>query len=125
MVNKRVKTKLIQDNNGRLENPRSGTVLDHSVTPHGLYDFFMVSQACKQGVATPSHYSVLHDSIKAKPEDIQKLTHRLCYLYYNFSGPVKIPAPVKYADKLAKMCGERGNIQPHTFFGTINGLYFI
>jgi hypothetical protein len=33
MVNKRVKTKIISDNNGRLENPRSGTVLDYAITP--------------------------------------------------------------------------------------------
>lgn len=43
MVNKRVKTKIIWDNNGKLENPRSGTVLDHSITPQNTYDFYLVS----------------------------------------------------------------------------------
>lgn len=43
MVNKRVKTKIIMDNGGRLENPRSGTVLDHSITPQNVYDFYLIS----------------------------------------------------------------------------------
>lgn len=107
MVNKRVKTKIVVDNQGRLENPRPGTVLDHSITPQSVYDFYLVSQNVRQGVATPSHYSVLHDQLQANPEDIIKLTHYLTYMYYNYNGPVKIPAPVKYADRLAKMVGER------------------
>jgi aubergine len=76
-------------------------------------------------VATPSHYSILFDEINSKPEDLMKLTHYLCYLYYNYSGPVKIPAPVKYADRLAKMIGEKGNLKPHSAFEVSNGLYFI
>ena len=125
MVNKRVKTKIVVENNGRLENPRSGTVLDHSITPQDVYDFYLVSQICKQGVATPSHYSILHDSMGAKPEDLIKLTHYLCFLYYNYSGPVKIPAPVKYADRLAKMIGERKITKPHDHFHNLNSLYYI
>ena len=43
MVNKRVKTKMILEQNGRLENPRSGTVLDYAITPQDVYDFYLVS----------------------------------------------------------------------------------
>ena len=63
--------------------------------------------------------------MNSKPEDLIKLTHYLCFLYYNYSGPVKIPAPVKYADRLARMIGEKGNVIPHAAFGNINGLFFI
>ena len=129
MVNKRVKTKFVlESDGGRLENARPGTVVDHDITPQGVYDFFLVSQSVRQGVATPSHYSVLYDSINADRNHIIDLTYRLCYLYYNYSGPVKIPGPLKYADKLANMMGERGdkcNLQPHQAFSKINGLYFI
>lgn len=61
MVNKRVKTKIIWENQGKLMNPMSGTVLDHSITPQNVYDFYLVSQNCRLGVATPSHYSILYD----------------------------------------------------------------
>ncbi|CDW90249.1 macronuclear development protein 1 [Stylonychia lemnae] len=126
MVNKRVKARFMLDNGGgRLDNAQPGTVIDHSVTPNNTYDFFLISQACKQGVASPSHYTILFDNINSNAEDIIKLTYRLCYLYFNFSGPVKIPAPVKYADKLAKMMGERGNLKPHKHYEEIKGLYYI
>ena len=108
-----------------MDNPRPGTVVDHSVTPDGLYDFYLISPHVRQGVATPSHYSILYDGINSKPEDIISMTYRLCFLYYNFSGPVKIPAPIKYADKLAKLHGERKNFKAHNGFSNINGLYFI
>ena len=43
MVNKRVKTKLIADVNGRISNPQPGTVLDHSVIKKDSYEFFLIS----------------------------------------------------------------------------------
>ena len=70
MVNKRIKTKLVVNQNGRLTNPQPGTVLDHTVTGK-FYDFYMVAQNTRQGVPTPCHYTVLHNSIQdCKPEDI-------------------------------------------------------
>jgi aubergine-like protein len=68
---------------------------------------------------------VLYDDMGASPEDVYALTYKLTYLYYNFSGPVKIPAPVKYADKMANLLGERGNIMPHKHFENLNSLYYI
>ena len=107
-------------------NPVPGTVLDHSITPVGIWDFYMVSTHCRQGVPTPTHYSVLFNNIDGNtPEKIQQLVYKLCYLYYNFSGPIKIPAPIRYADRLAAMVSERGSITPHKHFGNINGLFFI
>lgn len=116
MVNKRVKTKVVSNQNGRLMNPRAGTVLDHSILKKDAYDFFLISANCRVGVPTPSHYSVLKDEIGDGPEKIQALTYKLSYLYYNFSGAVKIPAPVKYAYRLATMVSERGNVMPHQYY---------
>ena len=75
---------------------------------------------------TPCHYTVLHNSITdSAPEKIQKLAYRLCFTYYNFNGPVKVPAPIKYADKLACRTGENGNIKPHDHYGKLKSLFFI
>jgi aubergine len=126
MVNKRVNTRIIADNGGKLANPMPGTVLDHSITQPDVYDFYMVNTNCRQGVPAPTHISVLFNNIpEAKPEHIQLMCYKLCYLYYNFSGPIKIPAPIRYADRLANMIGERGAITQHPAFGNINGLFFI
>jgi aubergine-like protein len=125
MVNKRVKTKMISETNGRLNNPVPGTVLDHSITAKDLQDFYIVTTTSRQGLPTPSHFSVLLNEINATPEQIQALTFKLCYTYYNYGGPVKIPSPVKYADKLAGMVGELGGITPHIRHESNKALYFI
>ena len=107
MVNKRIKTKLVLENGGRIQNPAPGTVLDHTLTGRGCYDFYLVSQHTRVGVPTPSHYTVLLDDIKADPKDVMAMTYKLTYTYFNFSGSVKIPSPVKYADKMAMLMGDR------------------
>ena len=107
MVNKRIKTKLVLENGGRIQNPAPGTVLDHTLTGRGCYDFYLVSQHTRVGVPTPSHYTVLYDDIKADPKDVMAMTYKLTYTYFNFSGSVKIPSPVKYADKMAMLMGDR------------------
>ena len=43
MCNTKVKTKMILDNKGRLDNPMPGTVLDHSIVKKDMYDFYLVS----------------------------------------------------------------------------------
>ena len=74
---------------------------------------------------SPTKYTIIHDDIKLDSGKIQELAYSLSYLFYNFSGAVKLPAPVKYAYSLAQQVGERGNSIPHKYFDKINGLYFI
>ena len=102
MVNKRVKTKFVIESNNRATNPSSGCLVDHTITGKDLWEFYIISVEGKpnQGVPTPTQYSVLLNEIEGLlPEEIQKLTYKLCFTYYNYSGGVKVPAPVKYADK--------------------------
>ena len=125
MVNKKVKTKLVAEQNGRFINPAPGTVLDHTLTNKGSYDFYLISQHTRVGVPTPSHYTILYDDIKANPKDVMAMTYKLTYSYFNFSGSVKIPAPVKYADKMAMLMGDRKITTPHAAYKSRRGLYFI
>lgn len=125
MVNTRIKTKFVKKDGNRLVNPLPGTILDHSVLKKDAYDFFLISTNCRQGVPTPSHYTVLIDETGKGPEEIQKFVYKLSYMYYNFSGAVKIPAPMKYSTRLATMISENGISNPHERFDSIKGLYFI
>jgi len=69
MVNKRIKTKLIDGS--RTTNPRPGCMLDHTITSHNEFDFFIVCTECRQGVPTPTHFSVLKNDIEdVQPEEI-------------------------------------------------------
>lgn len=127
MVNKKIKTKLVVEANGRPSNPRPGCLVDHTITGRESYDFYMVCAESRQGVPTPTHFSILVNEIgdQLKPEVIQKLCFKLCYTFYNWGGSVKVPAPIKYADRLANVIGEQGCITPHPYHGVTKGLYFI
>jgi argonaute-like protein implicated in RNA metabolism and viral defense len=45
------------------------------------------------------------------------LCFKLCFTFYNFSGSVKVPAPVKYADRQAAFLQEIQK-KPHAHFKT-------
>ncbi|XP_020903024.2 piwi-like protein Ago3 [Exaiptasia diaphana] len=116
VVQKRINTRLfLSEGRGpqsRLANPGPGTVLDHTITRKDWYDFFLVSQHVRQGTVTPTHYVVVHDTSKWKPDIVQKLTYKLTHLYYNWPGTVSVPAPCQYAHKLAFQVGQSIHAEP-------------
>lgn len=97
IVCKRINTRLFHDRN----NPKPGTVVDDVITLPERYDFFIVSQYVNQGTVSPTSYNVIHDTLGLDPDKIQRLTFKLTHCYYNWSGTVRVPAPVQYAHKLA------------------------
>ncbi|KAH8261817.1 hypothetical protein KR038_009051, partial [Drosophila bunnanda] len=90
--------------NGR-QNPPPGTVVDDVVTLPERYDFYLVSQKVNQGSVSPTSYNVLYSNIRLTPDQIQKLTYKMCHLYYNWSGTTRVPAVCQYAKKLATLVG--------------------
>ena len=56
----------------------------------GLQDLFVV---LFQGTVTPTNYVVIHDTANMKTDRVQQLTYKLCHLYYNWPGTVRVPAP--------------------------------
>ena len=93
-------------------NPPSGSVVDDVVTLPERHDFYLVSQSVRQGTVNPTSYNVIEDGSGLKPEHIQKLTYKLCHLYYNWPGTVRVPAPCQYAHKLAFLVGESLHREP-------------
>lgn len=65
----------------------------------------MVSQSVNQGTVSPTNYNVVHDESDWTAEKMQKLSFKLCHLYYNWCGTVAVPAPCQYAHKLAYLTG--------------------
>jgi aubergine-like protein len=105
---KRVNTRIFDGNIGAFKNPMAGTVIDSCVTDKDVYEFYLVSVAAKQGMSTPTRFSVLYDSIGTSPDQIEHLTYKLCHTYYNVSGAIKEPSCIRYAHRLAALVGERG-----------------
>jgi len=60
---------------------------------------------------------------------IQEMTLKLCYLYYNVSGSIRIPSPLKYAKCLAallELVANKGSaVVPHEYYEKCNTLFFI
>ncbi|KAM3133012.1 hypothetical protein pb186bvf_014868 [Paramecium bursaria] len=44
--------------------------------------------------------------------EIQQLTYQLCWFYYSFTGPIKIPAPLKYAQRLCNFYNKNNFVIP-------------
>lgn len=102
VVTKKINTRLFL--NGR--NPPPGTVVDDVITDPAKYDFFIVSQHTGQGTVSPTSYNVIEDSSSLNPDQLQRLTYKLCHLYFNWSGTVRVPAPVQYANKLSGLVSQ-------------------
>jgi aubergine-like protein len=107
-TSKRVNTRLFAGDTGRFQNPLPGTVVDSAITDKDIYEFYLVSVAAKQGMSTPTRYTVVYDDIKSSPDQIELLTYKLCFTYYNVSGAIKEPSVIRYAHRLAALVGERG-----------------
>jgi aubergine len=105
---KRVNTRIFDGQVGNFKNPAAGTVIDSVVTDKDVYEFYLVSVAAKQGMSTPTRFTVLFDGIGESPDKIELLTYKLCYTYYNVSGAIKEPSCIRYAHRLAALIGERG-----------------
>jgi aubergine-like protein len=83
------------------DNPDPGLLIYNSMTDPEIFEFYLQPQKVNQGTATPTNFHVAFGTLDC-PEIIPKLTYDLCYLYTNWRGPVRVPAPLKYAEKLAK-----------------------
>ncbi|XP_072372927.1 piwi-like protein 1 isoform X2 [Scyliorhinus torazame] len=112
VVKKRVNARFFSQSGGRLQNPPPGTVIDTDVTRPEWYDFYIVSQSVKVGTVTPTHYNVVYDSSNLKPDYMQRLTYKLCHMYYNWPGVIRVPAPCQYAHKLAFLVGQSIHREP-------------
>jgi len=107
-VCKKVNTRIFGGDAGNFKNPLPGTVIDASITDKDSYEFYLISTCAKQGLASPTRYTVLYDTICEGPDQVELLTYKLCYTYYNVSGAIKEPSVIRYAHRLAALVGERG-----------------
>ncbi|XP_026640339.1 piwi-like protein 3 [Microtus ochrogaster] len=112
VVKKRINTRFFVENGDKVTNPPSGTVVDQIVTRKEWYDFYIVSQTSNSGTVTPTHYNVIYDTKGLTPNQVQCLTYRLCHMYYNLPGIIRVPAPCHYAHKLAYFVGKSIHQKP-------------
>lgn len=84
-------------------NPKPGTVVDRGVTEARSWDFFMQAHDSIQGTARPAHYYVVLDEIfrnrfaQNAANELEKLTHQLCYSQGRATKAVSYCMPAYYA----------------------------
>ncbi|KOS19838.1 Protein argonaute 1B [Escovopsis weberi] len=85
-------------------NIKNGTVVDRGITQARYWDFFLAAHDALQGTTRPAHYTVLLDEIfRARygaeaANELERLTHELCYMYGRATKAVSICPPAYYAD---------------------------
>uniref|UniRef100_A0A061QHS5 Putative argonaute n=1 Tax=Cupiennius salei TaxID=6928 RepID=A0A061QHS5_CUPSA len=97
----RLRTENPRDGIGKGSNIPPGTTVDTVITYPNTFDFFLCSHEGIRGTSKPSRYTILHDGNHFDPDELQKFTYDLCYLFGRCTKSVSIPAPVKYADLAA------------------------
>ncbi|KAG8136987.1 hypothetical protein E2320_005534 [Naja naja] len=76
------------------------------------YDFFLISQLARQGTVNPTYYNVVYDDNKLSPDHMQRFTFKMCHLYYNWPGLIRVPAPCQYANKLTFLVSQSIHREP-------------
>ena len=129
VVNKRTNARFYYEQGGSTTNPPLGTVIDSKIVDKTGYDYYITPAKANQGSMTPTHFHVIYDDSGRPCDDIQVLSYRMCYSYYNWSGSIRVPAPCQYAHKMAYNYGERsdknGPPLPHPHWQNSRSLYFL
>ncbi|XP_059910115.1 piwi-like protein 2 [Gadus macrocephalus] len=112
VVQKRINTTLYSKAGDRLVTPPPGTVLDHTLTQREWVDFFLMAHSIRQGCGFPTHYVSVYNTANLPPDHLQRLTFKMCHIYWNWPGTIRVPAPCKYAHKLAFLAGMYLHAEP-------------
>ncbi|XP_006990580.1 piwi-like protein 4 isoform X1 [Peromyscus maniculatus bairdii] len=112
VVRKKSLLRFFTETGHTLQNPPVGTVVDSEATRPDWYDFYLVSQTANRGTVSPSYYNVIYDDNGLKPDHMQRLTFKLCHLYYNWQGLISVPAPCQYAHKLTFLVAQSIHKEP-------------
>ncbi|GAA5864610.1 hypothetical protein JCM1840_002168 [Sporobolomyces johnsonii] len=86
----------------RVENIVPGTVIDTGIVDARAFDFYAAAHKGLLGTTRPTRYVVLADEQNMSADDLQGVTNSLCYAYQRCNRSVSVPAPVYYADLLAR-----------------------
>ena len=101
-------------------NPDCGLLVYDGLINSSLFEFYIQPQKVVSGCASPSHFHVAYGNLNQEEYAhlIPKLTYDLCFLYSNWRGTVRVPAPLKYAEKLSK-------VLPKLHNNVKNSLYYV
>ena len=106
-VNKKTDLKFFEKNNGGYRNIPAGTVIDKDVITPDVFEFYLQCPEVDKGTGSPVHFLCLYNNNdELSINDFEEITYRQSYYYWNWSGPIRIPAALKYAEVANTFCGK-------------------
>ncbi|KAK6430491.1 hypothetical protein LTR95_013357 [Oleoguttula sp. CCFEE 5521] len=90
----------VQKLNRQNGNILPGFVVDTDITHPYSLDFYLQSHKPLQGTGRPAHYFVLMNHMNLDADELQGITHALCYVYARATRGVSYCSPAYYADRL-------------------------
>lgn len=107
VVIKKTNAKFFSRHSSAVCNPRPGTLIASDIVP-ASGDFYLIAHFASQGSSVPVLYKTLYASHPERfpLEDLARLAYKLCHMYYNWEGAVKVPAPCIMAHKIAYFVGQ-------------------
>ncbi|KUJ21353.1 Piwi-domain-containing protein [Mollisia scopiformis] len=81
-------------------NTVAGLIIDHTVvTPHH-FSFYLQSHDSPIGTARTGHYVVISNGSNYSPDELQQITHKLCFTGSRATVSLSVCTPARYADIL-------------------------
>ena len=122
-VNKKTDLKFFERSNGGYRNIPAGTVIDKDVISPDVFEFYLQCPEVDRGTGSPVHFLCLYNTNdNLTINDFEEITYRQSYYYWNWSGPIRIPAALKYAEVANTFCGKnikgavRENLKDSPYF---------
>jgi aubergine-like protein len=109
LVDRNIQHRLFSKPNGECLNPGPGTIVDTAlVEKQGdqLYDFYLIPHKATVATAQPVLFKVTYNTSGMTKDRFETSTYHLCYNYFNFGGPIKVPMVCMYAHKIAAYAQE-------------------
>ena len=123
-VNKKTDLKFFERSNGGYRNLPAGTVIDKDVISPDVFEFYLQCPEVDRGTGSPVHFLCLYNNNDDLTiNDFEEITYRQSYYYWNWPGPIRIPAALKYAEVANTFCGK--NIKGSIRENLMDSPYFI
>ena len=98
-VNKKTDLKFFEKQKNEYRNLPSGTVIDKQVISPDVFEFYLQCPEVDRGTGSPVHFLCLHNNNEdLTMNDFEEITYKQSFYYWNWSGPIRIPAALKYAE---------------------------
>ena len=109
LVDRNIQHRLFAKQQQDCLNPGPGTVVDTALVENqgdNTYDFYLIPHKATVATAQPVLYKAAYNTSKLTKEVFETSTYHLCYNYFNFAGPIKVPMVCMYAHKICAYAQE-------------------